>query len=129
MILFIYNCTDSKNTNTFDGNWSWEKNSQDQTFTINIKKIDDTYYGSYCAIAQAGNRIDCGVEGDDPSFRISNVKNNDVVISFKSNYSLAIGKVRLKLVEDKLSWEIIEKPEGDFFCPYNAILIKQNSNK
>ena len=128
IIIIFFSCAEKNSTASFEGNWNSEKDNANQTFSVNITKSDNLYTGSYCAIAEAGNKIDCGVEGDAPSFTFSNVKRNQVIVDFVTYYGTEKGKVKLKFQANKLSWEIIKEPEGMYYCPKNAVLIKQLSD-
>ena len=104
------------------GKWVWEKDSMEHTFNVTIKKENDYYTGSYCAIAQSGEKIDCGLEGE-PSFKIENLNTNEFIVVFKTYFSETIGKVKLRFENNKLYWEIIEEPEGEYYCPNIAVLV------
>ncbi len=102
------------------GRWVWEKNSEISTFTVDIIKEDNYYIGTYFAVAESGMKIDGDIE-DRPSFKIENF-NKEVIVTFKTYFSDSIGKVKLRFDNDKLHWEIIEKPKGEYYCPNVAVL-------
>jgi len=111
---------------TFSGNWKWERNSDKGEFTISFSQKGDTVIGNYCAIAQAGERIDCFDKGE-YSFRflISGSNSTRIEFKFKTAYSNTYGKAKITLENNKLLWEIIEKPKGEFYAPLKAVLLKE----
>ena len=56
-----------QNTNStlysFEGNWAWDKNNDNNDFSIEIKKEGQFLIGSYCGVFQQGQRIDCNNDG------------------------------------------------------------------
>jgi|GEM_PF-2439882 len=116
----------------FIGVWEYIDNPNDENipngiFTIEIQKKKDKLIGKYCAITQKGNRIDCSPE-EEYNFDI-NFNNNQLYIDFYSFFGAKNGKSILKIKEDKLFWEILKKPEGEYFSPEKAILIKKTAKK
>lgn len=109
----------------FEGHYEWEENSEIETFSVDIILNDNIYEGSYCAVAESGNKIDCGIEEDNPSFIFLESNENQFTVNFTTNYDLSNGKVTLELRGGKLYWKIVEQPEGLYFCPEEAILIKR----
>jgi hypothetical protein len=108
----------------FVGNWVWDKNSKQATFSIKIvHKINNEYIGSYCAVAMGGSRIDCDPIDVQSSFEFIDRGNNVVEFDFISNYSNAKGRARLKYENNQLYWEITKEPKDLFFCPQKATLL------
>lgn len=103
------------------GRWIWEESSEVSTFTIDIIKEDYYVIGTYLAVAESGMKIDGDIE-DTPSFKIENFNNKEVVVTFKTYFSDSIRKVKLRFENDKLHWQIIEKPQGEYYCPDVAVL-------
>jgi hypothetical protein len=114
----------NNNTNlySFEGNWAWDKNNNNNDFSIKIKKEGQFLMGSYCGVFQQGQRIDCNNDGF--SFKLEYPVANEFVTNFKTNFSSANGKVKIKIEKDILIWEVIEKPQGEFYCPLKANLIR-----
>ena len=109
--------------NNISGRWGWEKNSEVYTFSVNIIKVDNHYMGTYFAVAESGMKIDGDVE-DTPSFKIEDFDNNETVVDFETYFSGTVGKVKLRLENAKLYWEIVEEPKGEHYCPKVAVLIR-----
>ena len=53
--------SDKHSFHNISGEWYWEGKSDD--FTLDIQQQGDSINGTYCAIAQNGNRIDCWDSG------------------------------------------------------------------
>ena len=108
------------------GHWVWEENSKEATFSVTIMKEGNAYIGRYCAVALSGNRIDCNDEGfpesNYPSFIIKNLPGNEFTVNFKTYYSESTGKVKIRIEGEKMYWEVVEKPKGQYFCPDVAVL-------
>ena len=104
------------------GKWVWVKNNKQHTFTINLEKSNENYFGSYCAVAMSGNRIDCSPEKYANKFTYNPTKPE---FEYIPNYSRAKGIAKLTVVENKLLWEIIKQPESMHFAPKNAYLTKR----
>lgn len=111
---------------TFIGNWKWERNSDKGEFNISFSQKGDSIIGNYCAIAQAGERIDCFDKGE-YSFRflIPGSNSNQIEFKFRTAYSNTFGKAKITLGNKNLLWEILEKPKGEFYAPLKAVLIKE----
>lgn len=128
VVICFSHCTSAsnrlfENSDSLVGNWKWERNSEKGEFNISFIQIGDSLFGSYCAIAQAGDRIDCSRKGE-YSFQFIITKSNQVEFKFKTNYSNTYGKAKIIFDNKKLTWEITEKPTGEFYAPLKAVLIK-----
>ncbi len=44
------------------GEWHW--GDDERYFSLSLTQAGDSIFGSYCAIAQAGNRVDCADSSD-----------------------------------------------------------------
>lgn len=102
------------------GYWVWDKEDDNNSFTISIEEKDSFLLGYYCATRQQGEKIDCSY--DELSFKIPLKVKDKVTTDFLNYYSSTMGKVKLELVGEELHWEIIEEPSGIFYCPRSAIL-------
>lgn len=108
----------------FDGDWAWEKNNDRQDFSVTIKTTKDSLYLSYCGLAQNGMKTDCPDDGE-PALAILKPEGNSFESKFKSYFSGTEGKVKVALGDDgKLTWTLLERPSGEFYCPKEGILIK-----
>jgi len=80
--------------------------------------------GSFCYITKWGNRIDC------PIFFTSILKDKQIIFDFNSTFEGLNGKVKLTVISnDKLMWEILKNPKGEFYAPTKELLsLKSDSN-
>jgi len=119
--LYLYSC--NSDTTTFLGDWICEKNNEKMSFSINIQEQQENYVGTYCAIAEYGNRIDCSTDKQ-VSFQLKkSILTQEV--EFYSYYSGTHGKVKIQLKNNKLYWIVIKQPDGEFYVPNKAVLKKQ----
>jgi hypothetical protein len=113
---------------SYEGKYSWDKNNDKQVFTIEIVRKGNVFIGQYCGTYLSGKIIDCSDE-DEPSFQFNlPIEKNAVIVEFLSYYGYAKGKVKLTFGEEKLLWEIVEKPKSIFYCPTNAVLIRHTTH-
>ena len=105
------------------GNWEWEKDSEVSAFSVIIER----YIGRYIAVAHRGEHIDARLEDEDPSFNIEKLDNGEVIVDFATSGG-AIGKVKLRFLNDKLYWDIVEGPDGICYCPQSAVLLRGNQD-
>ncbi|MCJ7546483.1 MAG: hypothetical protein MUP30_06610 [Deltaproteobacteria bacterium] len=106
---------------TLTGRWVWVEDSEEANFSVTIKKEGNAYIGSYCAVALSGNRIDCD-DNDPPAFVIKDLPGNEFTVNFKTYYGQGTGKVKIRIEGEKMYWEVVEKPKGQYFCPNVAVL-------
>jgi hypothetical protein len=125
LVLLCFACSQQKNTTnqniSLAGKWHWEKNDEEGTFSVTIQKEGNTYIGKYCAVALSGNRIDCDYN-DPPAFVLKDLPGNEFTVNFKTYYGQGTGKVKIRIEGEKMYWEVVEKPEGQYFCPNVAVL-------
>ncbi|MDD5067318.1 MAG: hypothetical protein PHF84_09755 [bacterium] len=128
-IIFLFNLLIFLFTNRvyagqqYEGIWAWEKNNGSRDFSVKIINNGKYYIGTYCAVVNNGGRIDCS-ENDTPSFQFKNTQNDIITTEFKTYYTESTGKVKLTFHKNKLTWEIIKEPKGEYYCPKKAILYK-----
>ena len=68
--------------------------------------------------------MDCTEKGQYSAI-IPKTAESYLIFNFKSSFSLTNGKAKISLKENKLIWEIIESPKGEFYCPTHALMMKQ----
>ncbi|GAA0355850.1 hypothetical protein GCM10009092_20140 [Bowmanella denitrificans] len=103
-----------------NGLWIWDNNSDKHTFSITLEQTEDGYRASYCAIGLSGRRIDCATKYK--TYFTTQLLGED--ITFKTHYSNASGKAKLKIMNGKLKWDITEPPRGEHYAPGQAVLVK-----
>lgn len=116
-ILFVFAIFEAQ-SETMSEHWVWLENSKDNTFSIKLKKAEQGYTGTYCAVGMAGSRIDCS-----PKHAIEFSTTLDgKAFSFTTNYSRAEGTAKLTLQGDTLVWQIVSSPRGEHYAPRSATL-------
>ncbi|MBI2409963.1 hypothetical protein HYV30_02900 [Candidatus Kaiserbacteria bacterium] len=123
----------------FAGNWKWRdekyvmlekddgtKEYQEASLYLNIE-IDASInlIGEWTAAMRGGNRVDiCKNEAGDKPCLSGVITGGEVTMDFEDGYRG--GRGRLKLVydsqSDTLHWKILERPQGEFYLPVEAIL-------
>lgn len=122
MLLFL---AASKNESSFEGEWIWKKNSENMMFFLRIKKKNEIYCGYYCAVALEGKKIDCYESDETPSFKFEDKGKKAITIKFKTHHSDSKTILKIKLKNNNLLWRIIKKPQGEYFFPLKAEMIKE----
>lgn len=114
--------TKNINSNPYTGRWKWKKNDSTTVFSLNIRQEKNKLIGNYCGTFFSGAKIDCIMH--DSSFIVDVETDSSFITIFKSDYSSnKLGKVKLTLLKSKeLFWQIIEKPQGEFYAPEEAFL-------
>lgn len=119
------------NIEEFVGDWELENNSPgiNNTFSIHLQKNSSgVLEGYYCAVVRNGTKIDCS------PYKEINIKTVDkqkegYLVSFESFFGAKNGRALIKVKNNKLYWQIIKEPLGDFYCPKSVYLIKTNIEK
>ncbi|WP_175840318.1 hypothetical protein [Burkholderia contaminans] len=108
----------------FSGRWSSIEMIAGQhkpysTFTITASENESgEIRGAYCFITWAGNRIDCGSDGDfNISGRVGNNKKM-AAVNFYSFFGAVGGVAEMTIDGDRLLWKVIKQPTGgDYYGP------------
>ncbi len=111
------------------GHWTWSDKTS--SLELNLYQNGNDITGTYCAIAQSGNRIDCS--DDEPSKCLISGKliNNSAKLAFASCYSNRIDSATLTYNprNKRLKWEFTQTDPGmNIPVPTEAILTKENSD-
>lgn len=119
------------NINVFVGDWIVESSSdkRDDTFSLHLfKNKNGLLEGYYCTVTRNGSKIDCS---SDQNINIRTIKNenNFTIVSFESFFGAKNGEAKISLVNNKIHWEVLKKPIGEFYCPNSAYLVKKNDNE
>jgi len=104
------------------GTWSWDKNNDQNSFTVNIEKMGAAYQGKYCAVASGGMKIDCGMESDLP-FPLIKISESSYELEFNDYFSGNEGKASISVVNGSLVWRLLSAPKGENYIPEEAKLI------
>lgn len=102
----------------FIGTWCWDNDSKYSTFSITINKKLNMYYGGYFAVAYGGEHID----DNEHAFSFKITDEHIIKTKIRTGIRNAIGIIQLTINNDKLEWEILKNPKGEFYVPEKAIL-------
>ena len=114
----------------FDGKWSGEEKNEDglSQLTLVINQNNETLTGSYCFITRDGARIDCPDDGTKNLH--GSVKGNLATIAFDSAFGGKNGRATLQLVENKITWSLIQPPvNGEYYAPQAFTMKKIDEKK
>jgi hypothetical protein len=112
-------------TSTLVGEWQTPNEDDAFSFSLRIWQSRDSIYGAYCAIVQS--QLDCA----DPKthyacFGTLNPFEPDVLeTTFSDNQVADTGRVRLRLIQEELYWEMLQRPKrGKCLAPAQTVLHK-----
>lgn len=137
LILFVlfFSCNDQHNNirgqkpgrpMELEGNWAYEKPDSTLTFVLALKQLGDSVYGNYCAIYQAGRRIDCSDDTLEINIR-GKILSDSALVYFESFFGATDGIASLKKNGNKLIWQIIQEPRGEsYYAPPDAVLHRRD---
>lgn len=95
-------------TQKYSGEWTWEENSDNSTFSISLKtKSNGEIEGFYCAVARNGNKIDCSPKNE-LNIKIIQKQKNGYLVSFYSFFMAKGGEAEINIVNNKLHWKVIK---------------------
>lgn len=87
------------------GRWSWGNDERD--FELTITEANDSLKGYYCAVAQSGNRVDCGDPTDTANciFR-GRILGDSSIVLFTSTWDQGQDTAKLTFLrnQDSLIW-------------------------
>lgn len=107
----------------FTGQWQGEEAAK-SGLSLSLNQVGNSLSGTYCYIAQAGNRIDCPPDNEKNIHGM--VKNGKAEIVFNSSFGGKNGHAALELNGEQMKWELIKAPvNGDYYAPLNYVLTRQ----
>jgi len=115
----------SRKNALFKGNWVQSNPSEGNSFKVELDVESDSIWGSYCAVSDFGNRIDCSIDNE---LNLKGVIKGTVAeVSFYSFFGAKNGVSKLSLKDSSLVWEITKWPIGDqVIAPKSANLVRPN---
>ncbi|MGB4724986.1 MAG: hypothetical protein WBH12_06785 [Sediminibacterium sp.] len=121
-ILFSF----TENNILSDYSGKWQSESANSSFELNLIQTNEKVRGSHCSVQLNGNRIDCFFEDTDITI-FGDADNSDSIrVTFISQISQKSGIAKIKrLNTTSIEWEILTKPQGEFYLPNKIILTKQ----
>ena len=129
LTVFFLSCTSDihsqSDTCSLCGNWKWEKNNDLTYFTLKIKLKKGILFGRHCYVLNKGDKVDCASMPPDTTFSINKYDfSNTLKVKVKSIFSEDYGEASITLVGEKLYWELLKKPTGEYYFPDKATLVK-----
>lgn len=107
----------------FTGQWQGEDAAK-SGLSLSLNQVGNALSGTYCYIAQAGNRIDCPPENEINIHGI--VRNGKAEIVFNSSFGGKNGHAALELNGVQMKWKLTKPPvRGDYYAPLNYVLTRQ----
>ena len=107
------------------GDWKFKNQYIDVELFLN--QNGNIITGNHCIVyGQNGDYLDCSDEGN--ITLKGTLKNNIVSLTITSEYSGNNGKINLEILSsNSLKWRLIKVPDGVFFYPDEAILVRESS--
>ena len=108
----------------FSGKWHTE--SANASFDLHLTQTKNVLRGSHCSVQNDGNKTDCVL--DDIDISITGIVGNSstVTVTFTSQFSQKKGSAKItKMNDSTIVWQIVTKPQGEFYLPNQATLKKQ----
>lgn len=106
-------------SHSFNGQWCWDKSDESETFSFNLYKKNDRYYGGYYGVAYDGNRINTY----NSAFDFKDNGQDTVQIKMVLE-PMSVGLIQLKLLNEALiEYTVIKEPPGEFYIPSQGRLI------
>ena len=107
----------------FRGVWDMEETGG-LSFGLELSQDGNELSGHHCGITDNADRVDCSLAGEDAPSITGSIQGNVAKVRFTSAYSGQIGMAKLTLSNDSLLWEITAYPNGEYYLPDQAVLIK-----
>lgn len=105
---------------------TWEVETENLTFTLYLKQINNKITGNHCSIMKKGDKIDCVLDVSDQSI-FGNIENQSyVIVRFESQFCSKSGTAKItRLDTNTIDWQIISRPNGEYHIPDHIVLKKE----
>ena len=126
--LSFYSCKQKDNKITekselvsnFTGKWAFYGN--DEQFLLTIASNSTGLTGNYCYVTQQSAIIDC-LDSIPNFIYLDDIKDSCFTTKFRTGYGKNFGIIRIcKIGKNKIKYDILDIPDGEFYCPHNKIL-------
>jgi hypothetical protein len=108
----------------FGGKWS--SVSDTISLDLTLSQNGDSITGYHCSVTANANRIDCSTDGNVFGITLrGTIKGNSINVTFMSTYSMKTGEAVITKKGKYLIWKITKAPDGEFYIPMEATLIKK----
>jgi hypothetical protein len=105
---------------TIDFTGHWEDAAS--AFSLDLSQTGEKIQGRHEVVAQQGNKIDSldkSIEGS--------VQGNTATVHFQSSFATSIGTAQITFVDQNtIFWKVTTPPDGEYYLPVEATLIKKN---
>ena len=122
-LLFVISAFSSFSQD-LSGTWAWDSDNDENSLELILStesKLD--LLGSYCAVFQKGNKIDCNDSTEAPNIYLRQSGPNTFEGTFRSSFSNTSGQLKLiSLDSDKLQLGVISEPSGEYYLPKSVFL-------
>ena len=103
----------------------WHAETGNVSFDLNLTQIKERVSGSHCAIQLGGYKIDCVIKDSDVTITGTANNSGSLHVTFISQFSQKTGTATITKINDStIQWEIINKPNGEFYIPSQMLLKK-----
>ncbi len=114
----------SKHYKSFLGKWEVRNQVQQYLFTIDFFYKNEELIGQHCFVSNDGGKIDC-FQGNDMSIFIrSRINKSEISFWIRSSFSDKSGIADIRIINEKLIWNLKGAPAGEQYFPEYAILYK-----
>lgn len=109
---------------SFLGKWEVRNPAQEYLFTINFFYKNEVLMGQHCFVSNDGSKIDC-FQGNDVSIFIeSRINKSEIAFWIRTSFSDTNGIADIRIINEKLIWNLKSAPAGEYYLPAHAILYK-----
>lgn len=115
---------ESKHYKSFLGKWEVSNQVQHYLFTINFFYKNEELVGQHCFVSNDGGKIDCFQGNDMSVFIRSRINKSEISFWIRSSFSDTSGIADIRIINEKLIWNLKGSPTGEHYFPNYAILNK-----
>lgn len=124
LVAFLLAFRSGNTVPNFTGNWHTE--TANASFDLDLTQTKNALRGSHCSVQNGGNKIDCVLDETDISITGIVGNSSTVTVTFTSQFSQKKGSAKItKMNDSTIVWQIVTKPQGEFYLPNQATLKKQ----
>lgn len=112
----------------YSGHWEALGHPDGIDFDLRLQQRGAKISGHHMAVNADGTRID-GYETNEPPSVDGEIKSGgkEVELQFHSSFATTPGKAKIKLRGKRLIWTVTSPPEGNYYLPGEAVLVRTGS--
>lgn len=112
----------------YSGHWEALGHPDGLDFDLHLQQRGAKISGHHMAVNADGTRIDGYTDGEPPSVD-GEIKSGsqEVELQFQSSFATTTGKAKIKLRGKRLIWTVTSPPNGDYYLPGEAVLVRTGS--